>query len=223
MKLSDLPKLEKPREKALHLGIEKLSNAELLGVILGTGSKEDSAIGLGYKIITCFGGIEKLPSLSMEKLMSINGIGLAKAVSILALCEFAKRVNYNSNILKPIKSVNTLYELFEPELANEPQEKCFILLLNSRNCIIKKILISEGTLTSHNIHTRDVFREAIKENCAKIIMMHNHPSGDSSPSQDDIETTIAISRFGRQIGIDLMDHIIIGKGNFYSLKSHKDY
>lgn len=219
MVLKDLPKEELPREKAIRYGIETLSNAELLAILLRTGTQELSVIELAYKILSFFDGIKGLANTNYTELSQIKGLKSAKALSLLAMIEFSKRINYQISDSQMINSVQNVFELWEPKLRNELQEKCIIILLNSRHCLIKAVELFKGGLTRADIHPRDIFREAVKANAASLILVHNHPSGDPTPSKADIEITTSIARLGRELGITVLDHIIIGQGKFFSLKS----
>lgn len=219
MVLKDLPKEELPREKAIRYGIETLSNAELLAILLRTGTQELSVIELAYKILSSFDGIKGLANTNYTELSQIKGLKSAKALSLLAMIEFSKRINYQISDSPMINSVQNVFELWEPKLRNEQQEKCIIILLNSRHCLIKAVELFKGGLTRADIHPRDIFREAVKANAASLILVHNHPSGDPTPSKADIEITISIAKLGRELGITVLDHIIIGQGKFFSLKS----
>lgn len=220
MVLKDLPKEELPREKAVRYGIETLSNAELLAIILRTGTRELSVIEFAYKILSSFDGLKGLASTNYNELTMLKGLKSAKALSLLAIIELSKRINYQISDSQLINSVQNVYELWEPKLRNEVQEKFIIILLNSRHCLIKAVELFKGGLTKTDIHPRDIFREAVKANAASIILVHNHPSGDPSPSRADIEITISIAKLGRELGINVLDHIIIGHGAFFSLKSN---
>ena len=219
--ISELPSSEMPREKAIKYGIETLSNVELLAIILRTGSSKESVLDLSMKILKKFGGIEGFSNANYQELIQIKGLKGAKALSLLTLIEFARRINLQSfNKGEQIKGVEKAYELFEPYLRNDFQEKFIALYLDNSLHLIRYIELFKGTMNRHIIHPRDIFREAVRLNAAKIIIMHNHPSGDSTPSNEDIEVTKDLVDLGNKIGIPVLDHIVIGKGNYYSIRSH---
>lgn len=221
MSIKGLPILEQPREKAIRLGIEKLSNAELIAILLRSGSKEYSVIELAYKVLDSVGGLSNLANITYSELAMIKGLKQAKSLSLLATIEIAKRINFSVENLKVMNSPDNIFYLFEPMLRNAEQEINYCVFLNSKGKMItfKKMFV--GGLDRHLIHPRDIFREAIRLNSAGIVLVHNHPSGDPTPSKADIETTISISNLGIELGIVVLDHIIIGKGRFISLKSEK--
>jgi len=217
--INKLPKSELPREKALKYGIQTLSNIELLAIILRTGTNESTVIELAQEILKKFDGIGGFSNASYQELTQIKGLKEAKALALLTLIEFSKRINlqsYEKN--ERIDSVDKAYMLFEPYLRNEFQEKFIAIYLDNGLRIIRYIELFKGTLNRNMVHPRDLFREAVKLNASKIIIMHNHPSGDANPSSEDIETSEELFKLGDQIGIPILDHIIIGKGNFYSIR-----
>lgn len=218
--LTKLPKSELPREKALKYGIQTLSNVELLAIILRTGTNESTVIELAQEILKKFDGIGGFSNASYQELIQIKGLKEAKALALLTLIEFSKRINLQSyEKSERIDSVDKAFLLFEPYLKNEFQEKFIAIYLDNGLRIIRYIELFKGTLNKNMVHPRDLFREAVKLNAAKIIIMHNHPSGDANPSKEDIETSEELFKLGDQIGIPILDHIIIGKGNFYSIRS----
>lgn len=206
----------KPREKMLSMGQSALSDSELIALIIGVGSKELSAIELGQVIIKKLGGIKKLARTSIDELTKIKGVGLAKACQILAVIELSKRIK-NSMLLDEIRLDNPkkIFEYMYDELKNMEQEAFIVLALNTKLKLIKKIIVSIGTVNSTPVHPRDVFREVIRYNASSIILIHNHPSGDTNPSDDDVNLTRRLIKSGEVLGISVSDHIIIGD-NYYS-------
>ena len=189
MRLLDLPDDIKPREKAIRLGIENINDAELLAIILRTGYKDNSAIDLGYELIKRFGNLNEIKSANYYDLVKVKGMGTAKSLVLLSCIEFSKRTNYQIVKKTKIEGVKQIYELYEPILSKEPQEKLIGIFLDAKHYLIKSVEIFKGTLTSHQFHPRDLFREAIRLNSASLVILHNHPSGDLSPSQNDYITT----------------------------------
>lgn len=223
MKLNELPKEEMPREKAMINGVSSLSNAELIAILLRSGTRELSVIELSYYILKEVGGLSNLGKKTYNELCKIKGLKEAKALTLLATIEIAKRMNYTSENLNYVGSSEKIYELFEPMLRNEEQENCLVVFLNVKSKVICHKRMFIGGLSSHLVHPRDIFREAVKNNAAAIVLIHNHPSGDPSPSLQDIETTKSICELGEELGIRVIDHIIIGKGSYYSLREKKLY
>ena len=167
-------------------------------------------------------GVDKLSSCSLKELQSIKGIGLAKASQILVLFEFNKRYNLSKQNGKSIKSAKDVFSYVSPKLSGLDKECFMILHLDTRNRVIKDEIISVGTLNSSLIHPREVFKSAIKESANSIIFVHNHPSGDSEPSQEDKEMTKRLFDAGELLNIKVLDHIIIGKDNYHSFKERKE-
>lgn len=220
MSLKEFPTSELPREKALSFGIETLSNAELLAILLRCGNKNQTVIDLSIEVLNEIGGVQNLSNATYSALSKIKGMKKSKSLTLLACIELARRINYKEQYLEKIDSPDSVFYLFEPIVRNHEQEVNYCIFVNAKRKVISYKEIYKGGLSLHLVHPRDIFREAIKVNAAGIIIVHNHPSGDPTPSDADISTTIELSLLGRQIGIHIIDHIIIGKGNFYSLKSN---
>ncbi|RCW49700.1 MULTISPECIES: DNA repair protein RadC [unclassified Halanaerobium] len=217
--IKELPKEERPREKLLSKGAEFLSNAELLALIIRTGSREKTAVELAQYIINYFGGLKNLINLSCEELTAVKGVGKAKAAQISSLVELSKRISKTKakkgkTIFTPSKAAELLME----DMRHLEQEVVKTVLLDVKNKVIKIAEITKGGLSSSIVHPRDVFKEAIRKNSAAIIMAHNHPSGEPTPSPDDIRISKKIAKSGTILGIELIDHIIIGDGKYVSLK-----
>ena len=221
MSLKSFPTSELPREKALTHGIDKLSNVELLAILLRCGNKNQTVMDLSLDVLKGVGGIENMPSCTYEMLSNIKGMKKSKSLIILACIELAKRINYKQVYLDNIDSPDNVFYLFEPILRDYEQEVNYCIFLNAKRKVICYKQIYKGGLSVHLVHARDIFREAIKVNAAGIIIVHNHPSGDPTPSEKDVSTTLELLSIGRQIGINIVDHIIIGKGNYFSLKANK--
>lgn len=219
LKIMDYPQNERPRERLLRYGPEVLSNAELLAIILGSGTKKENIITLSNRILKCNGGLNGLLNMNIEDCISLNGIGEAKACRILALGEIFKRFKSfrsgeNYKITSPVDVSNLLME----EMKCFKKEYLKILMLNVKNIVIDIKTISIGSLNSSIVHPREVFVEAIKKHSASIILCHNHPSGDPNPSMEDINLTRRLKECSKILGIDLLDHIIIGNEIYVSLK-----
>ncbi|ADL52466.1 RadC family protein [Clostridium cellulovorans] len=219
VKVKDLPENERPRERLLLYGAETLSNSELLAVILGNGSREENAISLSSRIIQKSGGINGLLTQGTEELLAIRGIGRAKCAQIIALTEIAKRFNgFKSGDKYKITCPKDAANLMIKDMSLLSKEVLRIIMLNVKNFVVKIKDVSMGSLNSSIVHPREVFVDAIKEGSASIIICHNHPSGDPTPSKEDINITLRLKEASKIIGIDLLDHIIVGNGTYVSLK-----
>lgn len=220
--VKELPTSERPYEKCERYGAGSLSDAELLAVILRTGSKEQRVIDLAVNILnysTAYPGLKGLNYLSLKDLIKIRGIGRIKAIELLCLAEITKRmakeVHRESLRLITPQSVANYYM---QDMRHLTKEKVLLIMLDSKNKIIKDMIISEGTVNTSIMPTREVFVHAVKQEAVNIILLHNHPSGDPTPSAEDIRVTKRLSEAGNLIGISLMDHIIIGDNRYISLK-----
>ena len=210
---------ERPREKLVKYGANSLSNTELLAILIRTGTKNASAIDVAQQILsTNQNGLRVLTDSTVEELSSIKGIGLSKAAQMLAAIELGKRLAVISNNIQSIKSPKDVSNLFMEEMRYYKKEYFKILLLNTKNEIITSDLVSIGSLNSSLVHPREVFVNAIKKSASSIILVHNHPSGNTRPSEEDINITKRLIEVGKIIGIDVLDHIIIGDGSYCSLK-----
>jgi len=219
LKIKDMPEQERPRERLAKYGPEVLSNSELLAIILRSGTRSESAINIASRLLKNEMGIRYLYDTSYEELKSIKGIGDAKACQIKAALELGKRLrSYKDNRNVFIKTPEDAVELVMEDMRYLKKEFLKVILLNIKCMVISVKDISVGSLNSSIVHPREIFIEAIKSSSASIIVCHNHPSGDPTPSQEDINITKRIYEAGKIIGIDLLDHIIIGNGKYISLK-----
>lgn len=217
MRIKDISLDNRPRERLEKQGPSSLSDAELLAVILKTGNKEENVIDMSNRLISKY-GIDKLSSCSLKELQEIKGIGKAKASQILALFEFNKRHHLAKQNGRPIRSAKDVFEYASSKLNGLAQEYFMILHLDSKNRIIKNETVSIGTLNSSLIHPREVFKSAIKESANSIILVHNHPSGDPTPSEEDEQITERLFDAGELLNIKVLDHVIIGTEKYYSFK-----
>ncbi|MBC6002227.1 MAG: RadC family protein [Paeniclostridium sp.] len=212
---------ERPREKMLTKGEKSLSNAELLAIILRTGTKKQSVLELANYIINKDSqGIRWLNDITIEELCEIDGIGISKAAQIKASLELGIRISSAKPIRYKVTNPWDIYKYYMDSLRYLNKEIFKIILLNTKNEIICDIDISVGTLNMSVVHPREVFREAIKRSSNKIILMHNHPSGNIEPSNEDKNVTSRLVKCGELIGIEVIDHIIIGDGLYYSFKEN---
>ncbi len=217
-KIKDWPVNERPREKLINHGPEVLTEAELLAILIGSGSGKVTAVDIAKTLFVEHRTLRSLAGLSVGDLKQFRGIGDARAVSIAAAFELARRLQSSPDVERRIiRSPSDIAEEFIPALRDLQQEVFIVVLLNSANKIIKEITITKGLLNSSLTHPREVFRHAIVEHAASVILMHNHPSGNPEPSQEDISITKQIVEAGKVVGIPVHDHIIIAGGNFTSL------
>lgn len=218
--IKDMPISERPREKMMSSGAGSLSNAELLAIIIRTGNKNDTAIELASRILSMDSrGIEYLSDTSLEELMGISGIGLSKACQIMAAIEIGKRLSkIGPHDRIKVTSPDILADILMDEMRYLNKENFRIAILDTKNQILGIENISVGTLNASIVHPRDVFKAAIKRNANSLILIHNHPSGDVTPSKEDISITHRLIECGDLMGIRILDHIIIGDGRYYSFK-----
>jgi len=217
--IRDFPEDQRPRERLLSNGPESLSNHELLAILLRTGTRDESVLQLSYRLLNHFEGLRQLKDATVEEITSIKGIGTAKAVQILAALELGRRINklrYEERYV--IRSPEDGAKYVMEDLRFLSQEHFVCLYLNTKNQVIHRKTVFIGSLNASIVHPREVFKEAIKRSAASIICAHNHPSGDPTPSREDIEVTKRLVECGRMIGIELLDHLIIGEQKFVSLK-----
>lgn len=221
-KIKDLPIDERPREKLKLKGAKSLSNEELLAIIFRTGTKDYSAKDLAIKLIQEIKGFENLNELSYNYLISKKGIKEAKALTLLAAIEIGKRLNLKTiNPKTKITSAYDVFELLEYEVSNLKQENLFAIFLNTQNEVITYKSIFVGTQNQSITHPREIYYEAIKQNAVKLIICHNHPSNNTNPSEADILFTKNLKEVGEILKIPLLDHVIIGKTNYFSFLEHK--
>ncbi|MCT4688920.1 RadC family protein [Vallitalea sp.] len=220
MRVKDLPLSERPYEKLEACGPGVLSDAELLAIIIRSGSKKERSIELAQRILGIKKqGIRGIYELSLEDLQKVSGIGRVKSIQIKAIAELSKRISKNNAVTKlKISSPGTIASIFMEELRYLKQEHLKIVFLDTKNQIISDKFLTVGTVNASLINPREVFIEALKHNAVHVILLHNHPSGDPTPSREDILITKRIINAGDIIGIKLLDHIIIGDGNYISLK-----
>ena len=219
MSLHNIPIHERPRERLINAGPQRLSLAELLAIFLNTGTKTKSVLSLAHDIVSRFGSLENLIDASIEELMEVKGIGKAKAIQLQAVFEIAHRA-----IRKPIDANKRLlsedaYELIRHQLAHQKQEMIMVILKDVKGRLIKTVNVAIGTLSDVLIHPREIFYPAVRHKATSLILAHNHPSGDPTPSPADLEITRHLVKSSRVMGIHLDDHLIIGANSFTSLKA----
>ncbi|MFH1457097.1 MAG: DNA repair protein RadC [Patescibacteria group bacterium] len=217
MKIKDLPKIERPREKMEKYGPEKLSNSELLAILLRTGGKGLNVVEMSRKILSKLSG-DGLAKATVKELKNIFGLGSAKACEIVACFELGRRLLQNKKSQIYLTPKDVWQEL--KDIRDNKKEHFVIFFLDARNQEIKREIISIGSLNANLVHPREVFEPAIRHIVAQIIIAHNHPSGDFSPSEDDLILTKKLVKAGKILGIDIIDHIIVTKNNYFSFKEN---
>lgn len=218
IKMKDIPVKERPRERLIKEGVEKLSNEELLSILIGNGTKGVSAKDLSLKVLDKIKSIGNANLLNYRSLLEIKGLGVAKACSLLAAFELGNRVNIENNSLNSevINNSSAVFNYFKNIFLNKKQEYFYCLYLDSKKHVISNKLLFMGTLNRSIVHPREVFKEAYLLSASSIICVHNHPSGNVEPSKDDIDITNQLSSIGYIMGIKLVDHLIIGSNKYYS-------
>ena len=219
VKMKDVPVEERPRERLIRHGAERLANKELLAILLRTGNRRESALALAERLLARFGSLPELATTSYEELLTVNGIGPAKATDIIAAFELARRLGESHMEFQGVvNNPKDAAQLVLGELSRADKEHFMIIMLNTKHRVIAKKVISIGHLQASLVHPREMFKEAIRRSSAAVILVHNHPSGDLTPSRDDIATTERLKEVGDMIGIDVLDHIIIGDNRYLSFR-----
>ncbi len=211
------PEIERPRERLIRHGPDTLTDAQLLAILLRTGRKKISALEMANQLLKQFGGLAALKQVSISELCSVNGIGPAKAAQILASIELGRR-----SLVQPLHSglralsSRDIYHHYHPLLRDLKQEVFKLLLFDGKNRLIKDMTVSTGSLSMNIVHPREVFKPAVRESAASVILLHNHPSGDPTPSPEDRELTKRLVKAGRIMGVKVLDHVVIGDGRYFS-------
>ncbi|NTV99153.1 MAG: DNA repair protein RadC [Chlorobiaceae bacterium] len=219
MRLQEIDPDNRPQERFLSSGPLSLSPAELLALILRTGTKSSNILDTCNEIIARF-GLDRMPDMTIAELQQIRGIGKTKAMQIVSVFELNRRVNHTRNNKRKIHAARDVFEYMEGRVPDESKEHLFVLHLNTKNQVVKNELVSVGTLNASLIHPREVFKAAIRESSHAIILVHNHPSGDVEPSSADKQVTSLLKQAGSIIQIELLDHIIIGKTGWFSFREN---
>lgn len=216
----DMPKQERPRERLQRLGPGALSSQELLALIIGRGVSKKSVLDIAHELLRRFGSIHEMSKATIEDLSKVHGVGIAKAAQIMAAFELAKRQDLENDIPKfTVNNPQTLVKAIRATIQDKAKEHFKLVLLNTRNKVTGIITISIGTLNASLVHPREVFKEAIHGSASSVILVHNHPSEDLEPSEEDIKLTRRMVEAGKIMGIEVLDHIIITRHDFLSLKS----
>ncbi len=216
-KLRELPVHERPRERLMELGAGALSDAELLAILLRTGTKEESVLSLAQRVLRRY-SLKELAEASVGELKRIHGISDAKACEIAACFELARRLQRAKRDAKYVKSSDDAYRVLFPRLAHRRVEVFACIYLNSRNRVLRVAELSVGGMEASVVQPREVYRVALEEGATRVIVGHNHPSGDPEPSGEDIRITKALRLGGELLGVELLDHLIVGDGCYVSLR-----
>ncbi|SNQ59440.1 RadC family protein [Candidatus Methanoperedens nitratireducens] len=218
LRILDMQKEERPRERLIKNGAAALSDSELLAIILRTGSKQENVINLSQRLLSEY-NLKQLSTINIAQLMNIHGIKESKAAQIAACFEIARRLeSFNEEVKPKVNSPEDVYRRIYPRMREQKKENFIELCLDTKNQIIREEIISIGSLNANVVHPREVFKTALAVSAAHIIVAHNHPSGDPTPSREDIEVTKKLIEAGKIIGIDVLDHVIIGDGRHFSMK-----
>lgn len=217
--IQSLPLDERPRERLFKRGAEALSNSELLAIILGSGMKGKSVVQLAQELLVKFGGLEGLAEATVEELCEVKGLGIAKAIQLRALVALAGRLAQKGQGAKvKIDHPQSAYNILREELDNQKKELFAVVMMDTKGFLINQQIVSMGTLSNSLIHPREVFYPAIRHKAATILLAHNHPSGDPTPSNEDIAVTEKLVDVGKIMGIPVRDHLIIGRECYLSLR-----
>ncbi|TCS76496.1 DNA replication and repair protein RadC [Effusibacillus lacus] len=215
----DVPVEDRPRERMLRDGSQSLSNADLLAILLRTGSNGQSVMSLAEQLLARFGGLRSLMEADIREMTDIPGMGPAKALQVQAAIELGKRIaRLTRKPLTVIRSPQDVADLFMDRLRFEKKEHFIVVHLDTKNQVLTEETVSVGSLDSSIVHPREIFKTALKKSSASIICVHNHPSGDPTPSREDILVTKRLAEVGQIMGIELLDHVVIGEQRFISLK-----
>lgn len=216
-----MPRHLRPRERSMEVGMNNLSDQEVLAIIIRSGYREHTAIDVSMNLLHRYGSLKNISHLTVEDLCKIKGIGKDKGIMLRAAFEIGKRSKIEKNQKKQILSSKDVSIVLEDNLRGLNKEHFIILMLNTKNFLLGIETVSIGSLNSSIVHPRELFKSAINKSAAAIILAHNHPSGDATPSMEDIEVTKRIKSGGQLLGIDVIDHIIIGDNSYYSFKEEK--
>jgi DNA repair protein RadC len=218
-RIADMHETERPRERLASVGPQALTNAELLAILLRVGVTGENAVQVGQRLLQTFGGLRGLHRAPFEELVNQHGIGAAKAAQIKAAIELGRRLTLEAPETRPtITNPADAAALLQYEMSALEQEHLRVLLLNTRNQVLDIVEVYRGSVNSSQVHIGEIFKAAIRRNAPAIIVAHNHPSGDPTPSPDDVAVTRALLQAGKLLDIEVLDHLIIGQGRWVSLK-----
>ena len=218
-KIRDLPAPERPRERLRDRGAAYLSNAELLAILLRTGTAAESVLDLSARLLAQFQGLDGVARASHHELCGLHGFGEAKAAQLQAAIELGRRISMAQGPDRlAIRSPQDMVGLVREEMSLLEQEHFRVVVLNTKNQVVAVADVHKGSVNATSIRTAEVFREAVRRNCPSVILVHNHPSGDPEPSEEDVAVTQEIVAAGKSLDIDVLDHLVIGRAGFVSLK-----
>lgn len=216
----ELPDLERPRERLIRFGPDTLSDAQLLAIIIRTGSRQRTVIDTAYELLQKFGGLKGLDEASVQELRKYKGLGIAKVAQIKAAFELGKRLLTEKVNEQVFNSAYTVFRYCAPKLTGLKKESFIALLLDTKLRLIREVKVSEGILNQSLVHPREVFKEAVRDSAYALILVHNHPSGDPSPSESDLKITERLKKASEIIEIPILDHVIIGRDSYFSMKEN---
>ncbi len=224
VRIKDIPLIDRPIERLINDGVDKLNNEELIAIILKSGYHGASSKDIANILLSEVGGIKKLSDINYETLKNIKGIGSVKACTLLATIELGKRINNEIDIFKGIKlnKVNLVYKYYRDRIGNKKQEYFYAVYLDNQKKVIGDKLLFIGTINYSVVHPREVFKEAYNLSASSIILVHNHPGNNPLPSNEDIITTKTLINTGKILGINVIDHVIVCKDNYYSFLENGD-
>jgi DNA repair protein RadC len=218
-RIMDLHESDRPRERLASLGPQALSNAELIAILLRVGVRGESAVAVGQRLLNKFGGLSGLHRAPFQDLVDQHGLGEAKASQIKAAIELGRRLTLESPEERPaINSPADAAALVQYEMSALEQEHLRVILLDRRNRVMETVEVYKGSVNSSQIRIGEVFKEAVRKNASALVVVHNHPSGDPTPSPDDVAVTRAIVQAGKLLDVEVLDHLVIGQGKWASLK-----
>ncbi len=219
LSVKELPASERPRERLRQLGADVLTNAELLAVILNTGTRGESVLDLAQRLLVSFGGLVGLARADLATLERFHGLGEAKAAKLKAALELGRRLALAQPEERPlVRTPEDVYAIAGAEMALLEQEQLRVLLLDTRNRVLRTVTVAQGHVNGAQVRIAELFREAVRANAPAVVLLHNHPSGDPTPSRADIELTQSAVQAGNLLGIEVVDHLVIGHGRFCSLR-----
>lgn len=220
--IRDIPTGERPRERLRDRGADSLSNSELLAILLRTGTRAESALDMATKLLARYQGLEGLAKASFQELAQSHGVGEAKAAQLLAALELAKRLTKLEGPERPIiRSPKDVFELLKAEMSLLDQEHFRVVVLNTKNQVMATPTVFVGSVNATTVRVAEVFREAVRQNCPAMIVVHNHPSGDPAPSPEDVSVTRELVAAGKALDVEVLDHVVIGRQGFVSLKEKR--
>ncbi len=218
-RITDLNETERPRERLVELGAQALSPAELIAILLRVGVPGENAVQVGQRLLKHFGGLAGLHSAPLEELVHQRGVGLAKAAQIKAAIELGRRLNSETGEERPtINSPEDAARLVSYEMSALEQEELRVILLDTRNHLIDIVPVYQGSVNTSQVRVGELFKGAIRRNATAVIIVHNHPSGDPTPSPDDLAVTRACVQAGKLLELEVLDHLVIGRGRYVSMK-----